>query len=139
VRLINDKEAFAKYYNPDEMTLSHYKFPCFIRRNKKAYISFVTPVMIEGVTNIDRPYHHYTYSSIRHVCNRRGIACDMRFCRKIHGSWLHKSGITPEEIDFLQARINPSVFSRHYLTPQKDLKDRVLQSLEQLKNEIEKA
>jgi hypothetical protein len=56
----------------------------------------------------------------------------MRFTRKVYGSWLHQSGIASENIDFLQGRVNPSVFSRHYLTPSQDLKDRVLSSLDSL-------
>ena len=32
VRLINDKEALAKYYDPEQMTLDHYKFPVFTNR-----------------------------------------------------------------------------------------------------------
>jgi hypothetical protein len=41
VRLINDKEALAKYYDPGQMTRDHYKFPVFTRTTKKAYVSFV--------------------------------------------------------------------------------------------------
>jgi intergrase/recombinase len=68
----------------------------------------------------------------------RHIRCDMRLCRKIHGSWLHqKCGIASEVIDFLQGRTNPSVFSRHYLTPSHDLKDRVLNAVNELQKEIE--
>ena len=38
VRLINDKEAFTiKYYDPNTMTLSHYKFSQFIRTTKPGY------------------------------------------------------------------------------------------------------
>jgi intergrase/recombinase len=61
---------------------------------------------------------------------------EMRYCRKIHGSWLYKHGVTAEEVDFLQGRVNPSVFSRHYLTPDNSLKDRVLTALKQLEEKI---
>lgn len=50
VRLINDKEAFTKYYDPEQMTLSHFKWPQqFIRITKKAYIFFVTAEMLQIV------------------------------------------------------------------------------------------
>jgi hypothetical protein len=40
VRLINDKEAFPKYYNPKPQALEHFRFPdIFLRQTKKAYIS----------------------------------------------------------------------------------------------------
>jgi hypothetical protein len=59
VRLINDKEAFAKYYDPKQMTLLHYKFPYqFLRTTKKAYISFVTPSMLELVRNFKNEKIH---------------------------------------------------------------------------------
>ncbi len=78
-----------------------------------------------------------TYSSIRHACNRKGLGCDLRLCRKVHGSWLHQhGGITAEEIDFLQGRTSSSIFSRHYLTPDNSLKDRVLETLDRLSQEI---
>ena len=62
---------------------------------------------------------------------------EMHLCRKIHGSWLHSHGVSAEEVDFLHGRTNPSVFTRHYLTPDSSLKDRVLAALEQLQRELE--
>ena len=57
VRLINDKEALTKYYyNPEQMTLDHYKFPVFTRTTKKAYVSFVAHEMlktVKGCQNLD--------------------------------------------------------------------------------------
>jgi Archaeal phage integrase len=67
------------------------------------------------------------------------IDMDMRYCRKIFGSWLHQSGIASENIDFLQGRVSPSVFGRHYLTPSNDLKDRVLDGVDKLQREINKS
>jgi hypothetical protein len=50
VRLINDKEEFAKYYNEERQALEHFRFPSvFLRQTKKAYISLVTPEMLEIV------------------------------------------------------------------------------------------
>jgi hypothetical protein len=43
VRLIQDNETFQEYYNPDAMTLSHYKFKeQFLRITKKAFLSYIT-------------------------------------------------------------------------------------------------
>ena len=50
VRLINDKEEFPKYYNPERQSLEHFRFPSvFLRQTKKAYISFVTPETLDMV------------------------------------------------------------------------------------------
>ncbi len=47
VRLINNQLLFSKYYNADNHTLEHFRFPdVFLRQTKKAYISFVTPEML---------------------------------------------------------------------------------------------
>jgi hypothetical protein len=44
VRLINDKDAFQKYYRAELQALEHFRFPdIFLRSTRKAYISFVTP------------------------------------------------------------------------------------------------
>ena len=46
VRLINDNQTFQKYYDPEQMTLCHYKFTgIFIRRTKKVFLS-ETPSML---------------------------------------------------------------------------------------------
>src|SRR5215211_154807 len=94
VKLINDKEAFARYYNPERMTLEHYKFPdVFVRATKKAYISFVTPEMLE-VAKLPLSILSSTpsYNAIRLACRKRGVNMDMRFCRKIQASWLYQHG-----------------------------------------------
>jgi intergrase/recombinase len=140
VRLLRSVHPNLSYFNPERQALEHFRFPQFIRRTKKAYISFVTPEMIELVKRsasrlADVPP---SYNAIRLTCRRKGIRCDFRYTRKIFGSWLHQHSAIPETvIDFLQGRTSPSVFSRHYLTPSQDLKDKVLDSLDRLKQTIE--
>jgi hypothetical protein len=125
-----------RYYNPEHHTLEHFRFPdIFLRTTKKAYLSYLS---------IDN-YHYFAnlgpktpgWNAIRLTCRRRNINMDMRLCRKIHGSWLHKhGGISTEEIDFLQGRVSPSVFGRHYLTPDNSLKDRVLSAVSELEKQM---
>jgi intergrase/recombinase len=113
VGLLNSPQnSAANYYNPERQVLEHFRFPgIFLRQTKKAYISFVSPEVLDIAQKLsDVP----SYNAIRLACRKRGINTDMRFCRKIHGSWLHQCGITVEEVDFLQGRVSPSVFSRHY-------------------------
>jgi intergrase/recombinase len=135
VRLINDSRKLSTYYNPDRSALEHFRFPeIFLRQTKKAYISFVTPEMIEGLGKFPDPIP--SYNAIRLACRRKGFNMDMRYCRKIYASWLHQHGIPSEEIDFLQGRTSPSVFSRHYLSPTQDLKHAVLTALEKLSQQL---
>jgi hypothetical protein len=76
------------------------------------------------------------WNAIRMACRHRNINMDMRLCRKIHGSWLHSHGVSAIEADFLQGRVSPSVFGRHYLAPDSTLRQRVLDATEQLQKQI---
>jgi intergrase/recombinase len=135
VRLINCLENFKTYYNPETETLEHFRFPdIFLRTTKKAYLSYLSTDCYQWITKIQGKTP--TWNAIRLACRRRNINMDMRLCRKIHGSWLHKHGVTAEEVDFLQGRVSPSVFGRHYLTPDSTLRQRVLVAVSQLEKEI---
>ncbi len=101
VRLINDREAFPKYYDSVQMTLCHYKFKQFLRSTKKAFLSYITPQALEPIQNLTKVP---TYSSIRHICNRRRMPCNLHLCRKVFASWLHESGFSDITIDMLQGR-----------------------------------
>jgi hypothetical protein len=65
-RLINDRDAFPKYYKPEKMTLEHFRFPdVFFRQTKKAYISFASPEILE-VAKLQRGISLSTsYNAIR--------------------------------------------------------------------------
>ena len=79
-----------------------------------------------------------TYNAIRLTCRRKGVYMDMRYCRKIFASWLHKHGISDVLIDLLQGRVGKSVLVNHYIHPGRDYKDRILEAINGLKQEIEK-
>jgi intergrase/recombinase len=135
VKLINsDKEAFEQYYDPVQQALLHYKFPKqFLRTTKKAYISFVTPAMLDIVQNLDVVP---SYNAIRMTCYHKGIKCDLRYTRKIFASHLRNEGIQPEIVDMLQGRVSQSILTRHYLTPDSNLSSRILDSLYKLQRTI---
>lgn len=61
----------------------------------------------------------------------------MHFPRKIFTSDLRQSGVQPEVVDLLQGRIAQSVLTHHYLVPKPSFKEDVLESFENLKQEIE--
>lgn len=63
---------------------------------------------------------------------------DMRLCRKIFASHLIiNEGIQPDVVDLLSGRVPQSIFTRHYLVPQNSFKEKVLDAMEKLKQEIE--
>jgi intergrase/recombinase len=136
VKLINDREAFTKYYNPNRQGLEHFRYKQFIRQTKKAYISFLTPEMLSIVQNLDNNNNVPTKNAITHACQRRHIPMDMYLTRKIYASWLRKEGIQPEIVDLLQGRVSQSVLTRHYLVPSQSFKDDILASLYKLQRQL---
>jgi len=138
VRLLNLPLVPSHYYNPKRQCLEHFRYPdIFLRTTKKAYISFVTSDMIEYCKMSHRTQIP-TYNSIRLACRKKhGISMDMRYCRKIFASWLHKEGISDITVDMLQGRTPKSVLAQHYLTPDSSLRDRVLEAVDKLKSELD--
>jgi hypothetical protein len=133
VRLLQN--SGASYYNPERQALEHFRFPeIFLRQTKKAYISFITLDNLQPIANLGCKTPGY--NSIRLACQRRGIRCDMRYCRKVFASWLRKEGIQPEIVDLLQGRVSQSILTRHYLAPSQNMKDDVLKALEKLQRQL---
>lgn len=66
----------------------------------------------------------------------RHLSMQLKYCRKIYASWLHRCGISSDLIDMLQGRIGKKIFLKHYLTPSADYKAQVLQALEQLQCQL---
>jgi len=100
---------YIAYYNPERQALEHFRFPeIFLRQTKKAYISFVTPEMLNIVENlVSVP----SYNATRLACRKRSINMEMRFCRKVFASWLRHSGIQSEIVDLLQGRVSQSILT----------------------------
>jgi intergrase/recombinase len=139
IKLINkeDNQTFQTYYNQDACTLEHFRFPeIFIRRTKKAYISFITKEQLSGIGLLGYKTPIPTLKAIRSAAKCRGLNMDMHLTRKIFASHLRQEGIQPEVVDMLQGRVSQSVLTRHYLVPQSSLKDQVLQALEKLNTMI---
>jgi intergrase/recombinase len=140
VKLINndvDKNT-SLYYKPERNALEHFRFPdIFFRQTKKAYISFVSPEILEIATGLRIRKPLPTYNDIRLACWKIGLKCDMRFCRKIHASHLRQSGIESEIVDLLQGRVPRTVFARHYFTPSLDYRAKALCALDKLRRDIE--
>jgi intergrase/recombinase len=136
VRLLNQAHNVTlPYYNPERQALEHFRYPAiFLRQTKKAYISFVTPEMISGVSNLVGKLP--SLNAITLACRRKGIKMEMYLTRKIFASWLRKEGIQPEVVDLLQGRTSQSILTRHYLVPQSSLKDDVLNALEKLQQQL---
>jgi intergrase/recombinase len=111
LRLIH--RDIEKYLNKETMNLEHFKYPLFIRRTKKAYITITT----ERILEIARNCGSHSYNSVRLMARSKNLDMKMSYCRKIFATYLRVNGIEQEIIDLLQGRIPKSVFARHYFRP----------------------
>ncbi len=135
IRLVNDPSKFQEYYNSNNFTLEHFRYPAiFIRRTKAAYITIIDKQILQIAQDIEKTP---TYNSLKMLSRRRCLSMQMKYTRKIFASYLRKMGIQYELLDLLQGRVPKSVFVRHYFTPSADYRDKALQAVHQLQREIE--
>jgi intergrase/recombinase len=124
-------QDLENYLDRSNMTLQHFKYPAiFLRRTKNAYVTFVTPEMLEWA----KEAAPITYTAIRLACKKRGLDCKLKLLRKVWATTLREAGIPSEIIDLLQGRIQPSVFAKHYYRPDLlgEIRAKVLEGLKRL-------
>ena len=121
-----DSGRLAQYYDQERETLEHFKFKeIFLRKTKKAFISFVPRTMITRIAE-SKPLTHSYVISIR----KKGLKRMFGDIREAYATLLTKH-LSPAEIDFLQGRVSGTVFMRNYFNPAliRDLKERVFKGL----------
>ncbi len=125
----------SQYYNPDQQVLQHYRYPhLFIRRTKAIYISVVDDSIVSIAQKIGRKTP--TLNALKMQTKRTCLSMRLKYCRKIFASFLHKQGISDSLVDMLQGRIGKNIFLKHYLTPSSDYKDRVLEAVHKLRDQL---
>jgi hypothetical protein len=126
------KQSTPDYYDDKLGVLEHYKFKAlFIRRTKKAYISLVNDDLLTlARQSCDR------YQAIRSFLKRRKTPMQMKYCRKIFGTWLRQNGIESEFIDVLQGRVPQSVFAKHYYRPDQATIDKARKLITELRAKL---
>lgn len=134
IRLLNSLSE-QQYYNPERQILQHYLYPqIFIRRTKAMYISIVNEQIIAIAQKIGNTA---TQDGLKKAIMRSCLSMKIKYCRKIHGSWLKKYGIETEIINMLQGRIGKDIFLRHYMTPNSNFKNDVLDAIGELQKQIQ--
>ncbi len=125
------------YYNQDRQSLERFRFPdILIHHTKKAYISFVTPEILQRV-RFEPNGRMITYNIIRKRLNQVGLTMHPRLRRKLFASYLRQSvAIQPKVVGFLQDRVLTSILTRHYLVPANSLRDNVIAAVEKLREKI---
>jgi len=124
------KGKLNSYYNEKTETLEHFRFKnLFIRRTKKAFVSFVPKQLTEKVGKKSK----LTCTQINKPIQRSGFKLRFSDVREYFATYMTKC-LTRPDIDFLQGRVSANVFMRNYFNPAliSDLRERVFKGLEKL-------
>ena len=123
------------YLNADGL-LEHFQFKkLFLRGTKNVYISIVPRGLIDDIAKSNT----VGYNAILKRLQRKKIRCRINELRDNYGTFMIRNGLIKEEVDLLQGRIPPSIFIRHYWSPSfKDLRNRTLEALSQMKEDQER-
>jgi len=117
----------SEYYDTQKEVLEHFQFKeLFIRRTKKAFISFVPKKIVKRIGKERELNRFCVQSKVKRKTGR------IRFgdIREAHGTVLTRH-LNASEIDFLHGRVSGSVFMRNYFNPALigDLKERVFKGI----------
>jgi intergrase/recombinase len=127
---LSQKGGLENYYDKESEALEHFKFKkMFMRRTKKAFISFVPNHLVEKIQGQEK----LTKSILKNRIQRSGLPLRFGDIREYFATYMTKV-LTQSEIDFLQGRVSASVFMKHYFNPALlgDLKERVFKGIEEL-------
>jgi intergrase/recombinase len=128
------KGQLGDYYKAENAVLEHFRFKqVFIRKSKKAFISYVPRTLVEEVSE-SKPL---TVDLLVNRIKRRGLKRRFGDIREYNGSVLTEFLREPE-IDFLHGRISTSVFMRNYFNPVwiTDLKERTLKAVNSILEKV---
>jgi intergrase/recombinase len=131
---LNQQNKLNKYYKKDKKVLEHFRFKkIFIRRSKKAFISFVPNSLITKIVESKK----LTVGILPNRLKRRKMKLRFGDIRELHCSFLTRYLRQPE-IDFLHGRVSTNVFMRNYFNPVwiSDLQKRALKAAKQILAEI---
>ena len=131
---LSEQGKLGEYYNAQRCVLEHFRFrELFIRRTKKAFMSFLSNELIETVRLSG---FHPTKDVIERRIRRRKLKLCFSDMRELWASRSVKH-LSQPEIDFLQGRVSASVFMRNYFNPTwiTDLRKRALRNANLLLNE----
>ncbi|MCK5627993.1 hypothetical protein KAI12_00865 [Candidatus Bathyarchaeota archaeon] len=131
---LSEQNKLDKYLDTKLMMLQHFRFPkLFLRKSKNAYISFVTPQLIELITKTKPTMK---YSAVDTMIGRLGFKIRTRQLRKLYATTLRKY-LPQEMVDLLQGRISQSIFMRFYYRPLlEDTRNKVIKAIEPLQNQL---
>jgi len=125
----------SEYYNEDREVLEHFRFKdTFIRKSKKAFISFVPKQLVEKISYC-QPFA--SKHSVQTFVKKKGLKIRFKDVRQAHASFMTKH-LRPPEIDFIHGRVSTTIFMANYFNPKliADLKDRALKGIAEILSNI---
>jgi intergrase/recombinase len=129
--LLHREGKLNEYYNEQIETLEHYKFKeKFLRKSKKAFISFAPKSLVLKIAEKGKPLNkHGVCTGIQ----RHGLPLRFGDIRELHGSIMSKY-LSETEVNFLHGRIGSSVFMTNYFNPKwiTDLKERTSRGITEI-------
>jgi hypothetical protein len=123
-----------KYLDRELMMLQHFRFPdLFLRSSKNAYISFITPELLNLVLET-KP--KITYSALDTKIGRIGLNIQTKQLRKIFATKL-RNYLPSELVDLLQGRISQTVFMKFYYKPLLlDTRQKTIKAIQPIQQEL---
>jgi hypothetical protein len=122
------------YFSAEKQALEHFRFKTiFLRRSKKAFVSFVPEVLVKRVAEGEIR----TASAAQKLVQNRGLPLRFGDIREAQGTFMTRF-LTAPEVDFLQGRVSDSVFMSNYFNPAliSDLKERVFKGIQEIQQKI---
>jgi len=125
-----------EYYNEEKEALEHFRFKeIFLRKSKKAFISFVPKELIEKIA-LSSPLPDSRHA-IQMRVKKKGLKLRFSDIREAHASFMTKYLKQPE-IDFIHGRVTTNIFMANYFNPALicDLKERIFNAVKEIQNKI---
>jgi intergrase/recombinase len=132
---LNREGRLDEYYSVEREVLEHFRFKeIFFRHSKKAFISFAPATLIQRVSE-NKPLT--SVIAIQNMVRKKGLKLRFSDIREKYGTLATKH-LKDNEIDFLQGRVNSSVFMKNYFNPSliSDLRIRVHRTVNEIQEKI---
>ena len=131
---LSERNQLNEYLDKELLMLQHFRCKdMFLRRNKNAFISFVSKELLNLIVET-KP--KVSYNALSNALRRRKIKRRIKELRKLHGTLL-RDYIPKEAIDLLQGRISQGIFMKFYYKPfLQQIRQKSMKALLPLQNEL---
>jgi len=132
---LSRENKLSEYYNEEKETLEHFRFKdIFMRKSKKAFISFVPKDLIERIAlSSILPSTDAILARVK----KAGLKLRFSDIREVHASFMTKYLKQPE-IDFIHGRVTANIFMANYFNPALigDLRKRAFKAIKEIETKI---